>query len=183
MKNQTKYLVFITYLFVIAFANAQSKTTWAEKDKSFIQYTMHHSLHDFSGKDNNINCVIAYDPGSLAIQKVSVSANVSDFNSGSSNRDSHAMEVLEAIKYPKVKFNSNKIDKQGNKLIITGLLTFHGVTKEIKIEAIHESGTNKMKVKGSFNVSQEAYNIKRETFMMVPVDDNINIDFEMNFSL
>jgi polyisoprenoid-binding protein YceI len=183
MKHPSPYLVFITCLFVTAFANAQSKTLWAEKDKSYIQYTMHHSLHDFSGKDNNINCVIAYDPAASVIQKVSVSANISDFNSGSGNRDSHAMEVLEAIKYPKVKFNSNKIDKQGNKLIITGLLTFHGVTKEIKIEATEELNSNKMKVLGSFKVSQEAFNIKRETFMMVPVDDIINIDFEVNFSL
>jgi polyisoprenoid-binding protein YceI len=163
--------------------NAQVKTKWAVKGRSFVQYTMHHAVHEFSGKDTALNCIIAYDPVSLSIQKVSASANIADFNSGSGNRDSHAMEVLEAIKYPQVLFKCNKVEYKGTKLTLTGYLTFHGVTKEIKVMATEEKTHTEIKVKGSFKLIQEEYGIKRETFMMVPVDDHILIDFEIIFQL
>jgi polyisoprenoid-binding protein YceI len=176
-------VAFIILLCSSVIAQASVKTTWAIKGRSYVKYTMHHTLHEFSGTDTTPNCIIAYDPVSLAIQKVSASTNVSDFNSGSGNRDSHAMEVLEAIKYPQITFKCNKIEYSGPKLTLYGHLTFHGVSKDVIIQASEQKSAGTLKIKGSFKVSQEEYGIQRETFMMVPVDDPIQLDFEMYFTL
>jgi len=176
------FLSFVMYLSVVSRSEAQPKTVWADKQNSFVEYTMKHTLHEFSGTDKNVNTVIAYDQASNVVQKVSVSLNVSDFNSGNGNRDSHAMEVLESIKYPKIKFACNKVEKSGNKLTLTGLLTFHGVTKEKKIEATQENKSDKLIVKGNFKVSLDEYKVERPSFMMVPVEDDIDIKFETQFA-
>ena len=44
-----------------------------------------------------------------SISKIALAAQVIDFDSGNSGRDSHSLEVLEALKFPNIKFYSKAL--------------------------------------------------------------------------
>lgn len=153
----------------------------ADKSKSYVAYNAVHPLHSWRGENKNVDCIIVFDDKANTISKVAVSANVSDFDSGNSNRDSHGLEVLNALTYPKVTFISTSITANGNNLKIDGNLTFHGVTKSISFNATREDSDKEIKVKGEFPVSMAAHNIESPSFMMMSTEDNLKMEVYMVF--
>lgn len=155
-------------------------TRKANKEKSTIAYTANHSLHEWSGETHNVNAVVVLNDGDI-IQKVAVSANVADFDSQNASRDSHALEVLEALKYPKVQFTSTGISQQGQLLTVTGNLIFHGITKSVTFEANVANVKKGIVVEGIIPVSLEAFKVERPSFMLIKTDDLIQIKFHLEF--
>jgi polyisoprenoid-binding protein YceI len=87
------------------------------------------------------------------------------------------MEVIDAISYPKVKFTSTSIVKNGDRLKITGKLTFHGVTKEINFDALPKWESNKLTVTGNFVISLTEFKVERPSLLMIPVKDELRFSF------
>ena len=58
---------------------------------------MSHPFHDWTGKSNKLNSAIICLPNKDSISQVAVSVNISSFDSENSNRDSHVIEVTEAV--------------------------------------------------------------------------------------
>ena len=92
-------------------------------DQSYIKYDAKHVLHAWEGINENIKGVIVKDQ---EIEKIAIAAQVVDFDSGNAGRDAHSLEVLEALKFPTIKFYSEKIKTQGDVLIFDGEVEFHG---------------------------------------------------------
>ncbi|MCS4436472.1 YceI family protein [Aquiflexum gelatinilyticum] len=161
--------------------NLPSVSMKAKKDTSEISYSASHSLHDWTGVNKDVNAVIVLDDTGNTIQKVAVSAMVSGFDSQNSSRDSHALEVLESLKYPKVQFVSTSISQQNEELDVKGNLTFHGVTKPVQFKAIAKKKDKGLEVEGEIPVSLEAYNVERPSFMLVKTEDTIKINFHLEF--
>ncbi|OFX25725.1 MAG: hypothetical protein A2033_16870 [Bacteroidetes bacterium GWA2_31_9] len=91
------------------------------------------------------------------------------------------MEVLEVLKFPRVTFLSTSIKEIDSKLEITGNLTFHGVKKEISFEANRENTKEEIIITGTFPVKLTDYNIERPSLLMVPVEDEMKISFNILF--
>jgi len=176
-----KTLLLLASLLAGLWINPAPITLKANKEKSTIGYTANHSLHEWSGETPSVNAVIVLNEGGNTIQKVAVSANVADFDSQNSSRDSHALEVLEALKYPKVQFSSTAISQQGESTKVTGNLIFHGITKTITFEPKVEKVKNGFVVEGVIPVSLEAFNVERPSFMLIKTDDLIQIKFHLEF--
>lgn len=153
----------------------------AEKGKSNVTYHMEHPLHDFESVSNDISCNISFDDRTNTIQQVGVSIPVKSFDSQNNNRDSHALEVLEAIKYPKVTFLSSTIEQNGDILTIAGILTFHGVSQPITFRARQEDDNKSIRVTGEFSVQLSEYNVERPSLMFIPVKDKMKISFHIVF--
>ena len=62
--------------------------------------------------------------------RIAVSANISDFDTGNSNRDSNSLRVLNAFDYPQVRFYSDRIVIDEEKISFEGEIDFHGVQIE-----------------------------------------------------
>lgn len=176
-----KSLLLVTSVLVGLLFNATPITWKADKEKSTIAYTASHSLHEWSGETHNVNAIIVLNEGENSIQKVAVSANVADFDSQNSSRDSHALEVLEAIKYPKVQFSSTDLSQHGESLTVTGNLIFHGISNQISFDAAIKQVKNGFSVEGVIPVSLEAYDVERPSFMLIKTDDEIQIKFHLEF--
>lgn len=153
----------------------------AKKESSEISYSASHSLHDWTGVNKSVNAVIVLDDLGKTIQKVAVSALVADFDSQNPNRDSHALEVLESIKYPKVQFVSTVISQQNEDLTVIGNLTFHGITKPVQFNAISKKKGSGIVVEGEIPVSLEEFNVERPSFMLVKTEDMVKINFHLEF--
>ena len=174
----------IILLVAIALLNtlghAQVKTPikiYCDKKQSTISYSMNHPLHSWTGVSKDITSVILTDENRTEISQVAVSVKISSFDTQNANRDSHTMEATEALKYPAISFLSNSIKQTGNKLKVSGTLSFHGVSRDITFEAEKNIVNNIAEIKGSFIIKMTQYNIDPPSLMGIASDDNIKIDF------
>ncbi|GAA4410183.1 YceI family protein [Nibrella viscosa] len=156
----------------------------ADKSASVVTYAMHHPMHSWEGVSRDVNSAIVYNDDTQTIENAAVSVKVGSFDSGNANRDSNAMETLEALKYPNVTFVSQTIQTGANgALTLTGNLTFHNVTKPITVQATRKDGNGRMTVDGSFELRLSDYAIKRPTLMTIPVDEDVQMKFTIVFRM
>jgi len=175
----------VLFLLVVPFALSfgQMKRYEAVKPESFIKYKITHPLHEFEATSKQTYCVVDADTANKQIKDVLVQVPVSSFDSGNSNRDSHAMEVVEELMYPDARFISSSITQKGDSLEVQGNLTFHGVTKEITFPAFASWNNNKLTVNGKFSVSLTEFKIKRPSLLLIPINDTIQFWFSQVFNI
>jgi len=152
------------------------------KNGTRIEYKLVHLLHNIDGKSNEGVIELTVDTLKKNILDVSVSVDVTTFNSGNSNRDSHAMEVIDAISFPTANFKSKSILQDINNIKILGDLTFHGITNEIVINCATDWASI-LKVKGTFEVSLTAFKVERPSLLFIPVSDLLSFSFSAEFEL
>ena len=113
---------------------------------------------------------------------MAVLAFVQDFDSKNEGRDAHALEVLESLSYPEVRFYSNLMEQKKDSLFIHGQLDFHGVNKNATIVGIKKLVEDKIILSGNFEIKPTDYKIQLPSFMMVKIDDVLNFEFELTFN-
>jgi polyisoprenoid-binding protein YceI len=180
-KSRTTHVV-VWLLLCIAVATGQTKTVEAIKDASTITYRINHTLHHIEATSKDGWFRVELDPAKQEIRSVSAQVDVMTFDSGNSNRDSHAMEVVEAIKYPDVTFVSTSVSQYGDSLSVAGKLTLHGVTKDIVMKGSSTWTQNKLDVQGSFDLSITAFKMERPALLMIPVDDALHFSLHAAFA-
>jgi polyisoprenoid-binding protein YceI len=159
----------------------QPSTFHLIKDESSVTYRLVHPLHKIESTSNDVMYRLDVDITTKEIRRVSALVDVTTFSSGNSNRDSHAMEVIDAISYPEARFSSTSISQHGDSLTVTGMLTFHGVTKEVVMKAAANWLPNKLVVQGNFDVSLAAFNIERPSLLLIPVEDTLSFGLKTTF--
>jgi len=179
MKPLVLFIVFGLLRFtLISEVSAQVKI-YADKSKSSITYSMKHPLHSWEGISKDVNSVIVTDENRSNITQAAVSVKISSFDSQNANRDSHMIEVTEAIKYSNISFVSTSINQDGTTLTISGKLTFHGITKDISVKAEKVPEGAKTKITGNFSINMKDYNVDPPSLMAIPTDEEINLSFVM----
>ena len=163
------------------FSTAQLKTFEAIKNESSVVYQLSHPLHTIEAMSKDAVYHVEMDPAGKQIKRVSASVDVMTFDSGNSNRDSHAMEVIDAISFPNVTFSSTNVIQHSDSLIVAGKLTFHGVTKDIAAQAIAQWSSDSLQIHGGFGLSLASFNIDRPSFLMIPTDDTLRFSFAASF--
>jgi len=146
---------------------------------SSITYTMKHKLHTWDGTSKQVNVASKWNGDKL--EQISVLAKVSSFNSGLSSRDSHMIEVLDALTLPNITFSSTSIKYNGSEILATGKLQFHGVTKEVQFVVKTRKENNQWVYEGEFPVLLESFNVKRPSLLFVKTDDLMKIRFVLVF--
>lgn len=164
-------------LFVFNFSLAQS-TLMINSEKSNINYSAKHVLHAWEGVNDNIKGVVIYDG---SVSTIAIAAKVVDFDSGNSSRDSHSLEVLEALKFPNIKFYSDKVNSEGNAIIFEGEIEFHGEKKPIKVLASVEESDENIKIDGKFQIIPTEFSVTLPSFMLIEMEDYLNISFSLQF--
>lgn len=178
-------LVFFSILISGSGAIAQSRFIDAVKDESFATYKLVHPLHEVESTSKVVAFRIEFDSTVDHIKAISASADVTSFDSGNSNRDSHAMEVIDAITYPDVTFQSTAVRSSGDSLTVSGKLTFHGVTNDVVASLTRQWSPDKARVEfdGGFPVSLTAFKIDRPSLLMIPVEDTLRFTLKAVFNL
>ena len=146
---------------------------------SSITYTMKHKLHTWDGTSKQVNVASKWNGDKL--EQISVLAKVSSFNSGLSSRDSHMIEVLDALIIPNITFSSSSIHYNGASIIVSGKLQFHGVTKDIQFNVREKKENNQLLYEGEFPVLLESFNVERPSLLFVKTDNSMNIKFALVF--
>ncbi|MCX6271314.1 MAG: YceI family protein [Bacteroidetes bacterium] len=155
----------------------------ADVKKSFVTYSMTHPMHDWDGTSKEVKAIILYNKSNQTIENVAVSIKISSFDSQNANRDSHMIEVLEAIRYPNVTFTSTSLKPEGNKITILGNLTFHGISKPVSFDVQKEMNGKTMILTGNFSVLMTEYKVEKPSLMGVSTSDVIKLVFHAEFNL
>ncbi|MDB4093696.1 YceI family protein [Flavobacteriaceae bacterium] len=168
------YLIFIS----ISSLSAQNENKWMlDGEKSLIEYSAKHLLHAWSGVNNDVKGVFLEDSKS----KIAISANIADFDSGISNRDSNAIRVLNALNFPNVKFFSDDILISSDSIELNGELDFHGKKINKIVNASYIKGIDNLTIEGDFSIILTDFEIKLPSLMLVKMDDLAKINFKLIF--
>ncbi|QRN97889.1 YceI family protein [Archangium violaceum] len=161
---------------------ATARTYSVKKDGSSVTYRLNHKMHEVVGTARPTEGKARILPdGTL---QVAVRANVADFDSGNSNRDSHMKEVTEATKYPTVEFKGVATGVKvptsfpaKQEVTLKGQLTFHGVKQsiEVPLQVLFNTATD-VSAEGKFQISLESYKVERPSLLMVKVDDALAME-------
>ncbi len=167
-------------LLFLATPSRDTKKISALKGDSRLTYSLSHPLHKVEAVCKDFFCEVEINDAK-EIQSVKVSADVMNFDSGNSNRDSHAMEVIDAFTYPEVSFVSDAVSTQSNELSVSGKLTFHGVTKPISFSAKAQSQNGRTTVEGKMTVKLEDFKVERPKLALIPTDEFLYLSFVVVF--
>jgi polyisoprenoid-binding protein YceI len=171
-------LMIIMFMVINVFAQNKVKVNCI-KEESSITYAMNHPLHAWTGESKDINSIILTDDARSAIFQVAVSAKVSTFDSKNANRDSHMMEVTEALKFPNVTFVSTTVNIEGSDFTAMGTLTFHGISQPVALKGNLSKEGNKMAFTGEFKLKMTQFKVDPPSLMGISTDD----DFKLNFKV
>ena len=170
MKN-----ILFLLLFVPVVLTAQQLRV--DTTNSFITYEASHPIHDWSGTSDAVQGVVILENDTP--KRMAIAAAVSSFNSKNSNRDAHALEVLEALIFPKVSFYSENMNLNEETLNLSGDLKFHGVAIPLETVATWNKIQDTWILEGNFDVEPSKFDIKLPSFMLVKMRDNIRIRFRL----
>lgn len=170
-----RYSILPILLFVASLCVVQARPTKVEMDntQSSVSYDLSHPLHEVHAVSKDTKSEMEVDFEKKQITKITADVDVTTFDSGNSNRDSHAMEVIDAITYPDVEFTSTSVEQKGDSVQVDGSLTFHGITKAISIKGSIQWKNSSVIVDGRFTISLTAFKIDRPSLLMIPVDDEL----------
>lgn len=175
--------VLILLFSALSMLSAQPGRVQSLKGESWITYHLTHPLHEVEATSKVPLFHAEIDPQNREIKGADAQVDVTSFDSGNSNRDSHAMEVIDALDYPAVTFTSTKIVQFGDSLSISGVLMFHGISRNIVAAALSKWSANKLEVLGSFDLSLTEFKIQRPTLLLIPVNDRLRFKFDAVFAL
>ena len=160
--------------------NLCSQEFWEiDSNSSFIKYSGNHFLHNWDAQNDEISGLLNIENGT--IDNVGVIAKVKDFNSGNSSLDSNAMRVVEALKYPNVIFRSSLIEQNDDRVYLEGVLEFHGIKQNLKVEGEIESLEDQIKINMDFIIKLSDFEIKRPSLLLRKVEDEILVEINLNF--
>ncbi len=172
------------YVFVSLFSQTPVLSKiFADKTKSTVTYSLRHPLHKWDGMSKDISSLIVYNRGNKTIDNVAVAIKIASFDSENANRDSHTIEVLDAIKIPNVTFTSTSIISEGENLKVSGNLTFHGVTKPISFSAKESINGKELIVTGNFEIKLTDFKITPPSLMGIATEDLIKVKLSVSYTL
>ena len=136
---------------------------------------MRHKLHSWEGVSNGLKVATKWNEQKKEIEQISIVVGVASFNSGLSSRDSHMLEVLDALTYPRIIFSSTAIQYTPEGMMVKGKLQFHGVERMVQTKVKMEKVNNKW-------VLLEDYKVERPSLLFVKADNLIQIDFKVVYN-
>ena len=153
-----------------------------ETSASSVKYSMVHKLHSWEGVSKELKVATKWNEQKNEIEQISIVVNVATFNSGLSSRDSHMMEVLDGLTYPRIIFSSSSVQYTPEGILVKGKLKFHGVYRMIETKVKLEKQNRKLVFSGSLPVLLEDYKVERPGLLFVKVDNLVKIDFQVVYN-
>ncbi len=175
----------LNLMFVSGCVTAQNPGSVAQSwsldpSRSEISYTGVHLLHQWTGVNKKLVGLMQTDQG--AIDMIAVSAKVADFDSGNENRDAHALELLDVFDFPNVRFLAKNFTRNGQKVVMDGVLQFRGVNRDISVAMNLEESEDQYKVYGDFTVQPTLFDMPLPSFMLKEIDDALDISVSLIFT-
>ena len=173
------YIIFFLIIILSRLSYGQSDQLRVKTNESYIKYEGDHLLHSWEGTNDKVNGLAVLDANSKSLQKLAILLYVRDFDSQNSGRDAHALEVLEALKYPEIKFYSESIKIENENLIIKGIFDFHGKQIKKTFSASYKNQDSKWIIFGEFKLTPTDFDINLPSFLSIKMEDLLEIKYNI----
>jgi polyisoprenoid-binding protein YceI len=132
-----KYIILAAVMLSALAVNAQ--TTWTnDPQHSRLGFVVKHlMISEVDGRFADFNATVTTAKPDYSDAKITLKAKVASINTDVEARDTHlkSADFFDAEKYPTLLFESTKLVKvNAKKGFIYGNLTFHGITKLVKLD-------------------------------------------------
>ena len=130
-----------------------------------------------------------FDAADLSKTSVDATFQAEYFNSDNEMRDSHMLEVLEAIIFPTMTWKATAVGVDAtpvtagkHEIRVKGPLTVHGQTHDLEIPATLDIAENGLvTVDAAFSISLERFEIERPKLLFAKITDEVPIEVHMVF--
>jgi polyisoprenoid-binding protein YceI len=130
-------LIICIILVSLSMPSGEPRKLVAETNHSTIQFSVPISegLTRITGKFTEFTIDVELIDDDITKSRISSVIKINSINTGSPGRDEDlkSKDFFETEKFPDIKFESTRIEKNGNEFIARGLLEMHGVTKSIEL--------------------------------------------------
>lgn len=171
-----KYLFSVFFFFFLTNANSQDKYLTKNGTITFFSKT---PIEDITAENNQVLSIIDESNGNMAI-----SILMKSFLFKKALMQEHFNEnYVESDKFPKATFkgeilNFKSINNTSEKYNVKGILTIHGESKEIIIEALISKIQNEILVSGNFLVNLDDFKVKIPAVVSKNIAKNIKASFD-----
>ena len=154
MRSIVLLLIFCQFLF----------TAFSQQWKIGTDYKVAFSSSDVSGIFKDLSGSINFDPKSLTTSKFDLEISVESISTGNGMMNGHAKgeEWFDAVKYPKISFLSNKIEKTNSGYVAIGKLQIKGVKKEVSVPFSFVQKGNKATIVAKFSIDRTHYGVGKK---------------------
>ncbi|MDA0950737.1 MAG: YceI family protein, partial [Bacteroidetes bacterium] len=154
---------------LLLFSEAKAQETY-NLDSSKITYNGYHVAHDWAGVSEEAKGLLTESDGQL--QRIAITVPLASFDSNSSNRDSNALRVLNAILHPEVRFYSEEISPAEDETVeLFGFFELNGIRKNYRVKLRLESQEGQVNLSGDFKVNLNDFDLKLPRFLLKPVEE------------
>jgi polyisoprenoid-binding protein YceI len=134
-----QFILSVAAMSILAIPVSAFAANWnIDPDHSSAGFKVRHMMvSNVKGEFAKFKGSVVLDDRDITKSKVDVTFDTASVNTGVVKRDEHlkSAEFLDVAKYPTMTFVSRSVKKTGNgKLLVTGDLSLHGVTKEVVLD-------------------------------------------------
>ena len=175
---------------------AVAETYQIDTTHSVAAFSVRHMLvSNVRGELGPISGTVTYNKADPTKSTVEASIDVTGVSTHDAKRDGHlkSPDFFDVAKFPSATFKSTKVEKDGEKLKVTGNLTLHGVTKDVVLSVDVPGAEQGMKAWGVFKTGTSATTkLNRKEFgvswgaltdtggAMVGDEVAVNLELELN---
>ena len=133
-----KVAVFMAVLTALAVTELFAETYAIDKSHSSVQFSIRHIVSRTSGRFNDYSGSISYDPDQPGKTAASATIQVESIDTDNAKRDGHlkSADFFDVGNHPVITFESTHAKTQGDKILLNGDLTMHGITRKVELPVV-----------------------------------------------
>jgi polyisoprenoid-binding protein YceI len=135
---------------------------------------------DADGRFHRFEGEVRVDPRAPEQAHVTVSVDALSVDTGIRRRDNHlrSEDFFDVARFPLITFTSQRITPAEGKALVTGALSFHGITREVTVPVELELGGPSLRARGGFTIRMSDFGITYRSFLN-PIRDEVEILFDL----
>jgi len=117
--------------------STEAVTFQVDSGHSSVLFNVKHmEVSHFYGRFNRVEGEIVYDEAKPESSSVKIEIPANSIDTNSEKRDQHLLspDFLDAKQFPRLKFTSTKVERDGALWKVTGDLAFHGTQQEVTFD-------------------------------------------------
>ncbi|MHC4838247.1 MAG: YceI family protein [Planctomycetota bacterium] len=144
---------------------------------------LHNRVANFYGRFNEVSGSFTWDGEDLSKAKVMLEIPTASVDTNDAKRDDHLKgpDFFNVRRYPKLTFKSTKVEGTPGALKVTGMLSLHGVEKEVTADAVFTGyAETQFGTRAGFEAT---FRIDRTEFGIEAYPDNLGAAVDVTIAL
>lgn len=136
-------------------------------------------LVDADGRFHRFSGEVRVDPNALDQAVVTLVVEAASVDTGIRRRDDHlqSQDFFQAERFPHITFTSRRVAPADGKVLVTGDLTLHGVSREVTVPVELERSAVALRARGKFTIRMSDYGMTYRSWFN-PLRDEVRILFD-----